>query len=110
MFLTKEQRAAEALKKRQEEVEKQRMKMEEERKSRQKYVHETDNAGSGYRRSSEHHQEERDRRRGETLDLKDREKEAEAIRVSRLCNTPLIITVASSHRSDTWVVKRNEGE
>lgn len=40
MFLTKEQRAAEALKRRQQEVEEQRKKMEEERKIRMQFMEE----------------------------------------------------------------------
>ncbi len=80
VFLSKEQRAAEALRKRQEEVEKQRKKMEEERKARQKYMEGPEN--SGHRRSVDYQDEERERRRGNTIDHKDREKEAEAIRVS----------------------------
>ena len=83
MFLSKEQRAAEALKKRQQEVEQQKSKMEEERRARQKYVHDTNNMGSGYRRSMKQ-LEERDRRREETLGQKDRERETEAIRVCSL--------------------------
>ena len=38
VFLTKEQRAAEALKRRQQEVEEQRKKMEEERKIRMQFI------------------------------------------------------------------------
>ncbi len=53
--------------------------MEEERKARQKYVDGSEN--SGHRRS-DYHSEERERRRGDTINQKDREKEAEAIRVS----------------------------
>lgn len=40
MFLTKEQRAAEALKRRQQEVEEQRKKVEEERKMRMQFMEE----------------------------------------------------------------------
>lgn len=80
VFLSKEQRAAEALRKRQEEVESQRKKMEEERKARQKYVEGPENTGR--RRPVDYHSEERERRRGDNIDHKDREREAEAIRVS----------------------------
>ena len=82
--MSKEQRAAEALKKRQEEVQNQRKKMEEERKARQKYVEGLEDVGSGHRRSMDHRAEEREGRRGDTLDHKDREREAEAIRVRNL--------------------------
>lgn len=81
MFLSKEERAAEALRKRQEEVEKQRKKMEEERKARQKYVESSDDLGYSHRRSADYQNEEREKRRESTLDQKDREKEADAIRV-----------------------------
>jgi hypothetical protein len=54
--------------------------MEEERKARQKYVDGPEN--TGHRRSVDYHSEERERRRGDTINQKDREKEAEAIRVS----------------------------
>lgn len=42
MFLTKEQRAAEALRKRQEEVELVRKKQDEERKKRSEFLHQAD--------------------------------------------------------------------
>lgn len=56
--------------------------MEEERKARQKYVEGPEN--SSHRRSVDYQSEERERRRGDTIDQKDREREAEAIRVSQL--------------------------
>ena len=82
MFLSKEERVAEALRKRQEEVEKQKIKMEEERKARQKYVEGSENS-TGHRRSANYQSEDRERRRGDTIDMKDKEKEAEAIRVRK---------------------------
>ena len=70
------------MKKRQEQVEDQRKKMEEERKARLKYMEGSDNHGSVHRRSADYQAEERERRRGDSTDLKDREREADAIRVS----------------------------
>lgn len=61
-------------------MEKQRKKMEEERRARQKYVEGPEN--SGHRRSVDYQSEERERRRGDAIDHKDREREADAIRVS----------------------------
>lgn len=49
MFLTKEQRAAEALRKRQEEVELVKKKQEEERKKRVEFLHTVDGGYSSYR-------------------------------------------------------------
>lgn len=56
--------------------------MEEERQARQKYVEGSES--SGHRRSVDYHSEERERRRGDTIDQKDREREAEAIRVRKM--------------------------
>ena len=60
-------------------MENKRKKMDEERKARQKYVDGMD--GPGHRRSTEHQIEERERRRGDVLEQKDKDREAEAIRV-----------------------------
>ena len=62
-------------------MEKQRKKMEEERKSRQKYVEGSEGMGSGHRRSLDHQIETREGKRGDALEQKDRDREAEAIRV-----------------------------
>lgn len=56
--------------------------MEEERQARQKYVEGSES--SGHRRSVDYQPEERERRRGDTIDQKDREREAEAIRVRKM--------------------------
>lgn len=58
------------------------MRMEEERKARQKYVEGSEDFGSGRRRQLEHQTDDRDKRKSDTLEQKDKEREADAIRVS----------------------------
>lgn len=85
MFLSKEERAAQALKKREEEVAAKRKAMEEERSLRQKYLEEASLTSSGRqdsRRRWEEREGERDKLREEGVTLKDKEKEMEAIKVS----------------------------
>jgi len=87
-FLTKEERAAEALKKRKEQVEAQRKKQQEERDARSTLMKEADKTRDGgrygdrYRRDRDY--EERDRRRDEDRSTreagKDKEKELVAIK------------------------------
>ncbi|XP_065210782.1 probable ATP-dependent RNA helicase DDX23 [Planococcus citri] len=78
-FLTKEERAAEALRKRQEEVDKMRKKMDEERKKRNEFAQ-----ASSESRKEEMRARDRERERKEALEekeiFKDRERESEAIR------------------------------
>ncbi|XP_066924939.1 probable ATP-dependent RNA helicase DDX23 [Clytia hemisphaerica] len=87
-FLTKEERAAEALKKRQEQVEAQRQKLQEERDARQQLMKDADKTRDGGRYGDRHRRdrdyEERDRRRDEGRTAreqeKDKEKESDAIK------------------------------
>ncbi|GBN17263.1 putative ATP-dependent RNA helicase DDX23 [Araneus ventricosus] len=93
VFLTKEQRAAEALKRRQQEVEEQRRRMDEERKIRMQFMEEAKHS-----QENDKERERRERRekreaeeanaaaatsetdRDKVRELKDKEKELEAIR------------------------------
>jgi len=85
VFLSKAERAALALKKRQEAVEAQRKALDEERTQRDKYLEEAGLSGGGARgegrRRWEERGEEKERLREEGVTLKDKEKEMEAIKV-----------------------------
>ena len=86
MFLSKSERAALALKKRQEEVTAQRKATDEERGQRQKYLEEASMSAGGQlegRRRWDERDEEKERLREEGITLKDKEKEMEAIKVRR---------------------------
>uniref|UniRef100_A0A131YXF9 Probable ATP-dependent RNA helicase DDX23 n=1 Tax=Rhipicephalus appendiculatus TaxID=34631 RepID=A0A131YXF9_RHIAP len=90
VFLTKEQRAAEALKRRQQEVQEQRQKMEEERKKRQQFFEQAKRTSDDVSDRLDRRRKERERYReadGEEDDgrdkireHKDKEKEFEAIK------------------------------
>ncbi|KAH6939648.1 hypothetical protein HPB50_020249 [Hyalomma asiaticum] len=90
VFLTKEQRAAEALKRRQQEVQEQRQRMEEERKKRQQFFEQAKRASDDVSDRLDRRRKERERYReadGEDEDgrdkireHKDKEKEFEAIK------------------------------
>ncbi|KAL1439025.1 hypothetical protein MTO96_047493 [Rhipicephalus appendiculatus] len=92
VFLTKEQRAAEALKRRQQEVQEQRQKMEEERKKRQQFFEQAKRTSDDVSDRLDRRRKERERYReadGEEDDgrdkireHKDKEKEFEAIKDS----------------------------
>ncbi|KAG1694147.1 putative ATP-dependent RNA helicase DDX23 [Nymphon striatum] len=82
-FLTKEQRAAVALKKRQQEVEGQRKKQDEERRARNNFMHESksdDRYDRDRRRDYNRRDYNREEDEGKKLKGKDKEKESEAIK------------------------------
>ena len=81
MFLTKEERAALALKRRKEEVAALKKVEEEERAARQKYLEDASGQNTNSRRRWEGRDEEREKLREENLLLKDKEKEMDAIKV-----------------------------
>ena len=76
IFLSKEERAAQAIQRRQEAIEEQRKLASEERKAHQKFV----NVATGGRRTGRW-EEDRSRQREDTLTEKDKQKEMDAIKV-----------------------------
>lgn len=92
VFLSKQERAELALKKRQEEVAARKRQMDQEREARQKYFEEA-SFSSGHqdsRRRWDGREEEREKQREETLLLKDKEKEMEAIKVDLVLNSTIL--------------------
>ncbi|XP_022666757.1 probable ATP-dependent RNA helicase DDX23 [Varroa destructor] len=87
VFLTKEQRAAEAMKRRQQEIEEQRKRMDEERQNRQQFLDEVRSRGRNDERERERRREERRRAEEERKEpmpgmssQRDRAREHEAIK------------------------------
>ena len=82
MFISKEERAKLALKKRQDEVAARKKLIEEKNALQRKYLDEGTSSGRhDNRRQWENRDEDRGKQREESLLLKDREKEVEAIKV-----------------------------
>ena len=84
MFLSKEERAAIALQKREDEVASRKKLVEEEREARHKYLEKASLSSSHQegRRYWAGRDGEREKHREETLQVKDKEKEMDAIKVS----------------------------
>lgn len=79
-FLTKEERAAEALRKRQQEVDSIRQKMEEEKRKREEFAKEANAKALEDSRRNEDYRRARERNAEEKEVSKDKEKESEAIK------------------------------